>query len=432
MSVSFNMSTLLDTSPTAIDMTIRPLRRDGLSLGWQLGAFIFAFAVIVSRRPDALFHAQFYGEDGAIWFAEAYNWGAWKALFWTYNGYIQVLPRLIAAFAVAVPVHHAPLIENLAAIAIQALPVNILLSRRSAVWGSIRLRGALALIYLALPNSNEMMGTITESQWILALCVLLLMVGTLPGSTKGKAIDGFVFSLCSITGPFCIFLLPIALLTPLRNKHRWHHIRAGILLAGSLIQLGALFLHDSSRYHTVLGIGVKLFIRILAGQIYLGTLLGANVLSALIPFATLLIVACVGTAAILLAAQISLPMRRFAFFSAALFLASLAHPIVYQVKGVPAWEILNKTPGAHYWFLPSLVFGWSIVYCCRSRSQLVQIAAGCLAFLMVIGVFRDYRAPAFADLKFPEYAARLHEAPKGATVVIPQNPNGWQLKLVKR
>jgi hypothetical protein len=51
---------------------------------------------------------------------------------------------------------------------------------------------------------------------------------------------------------------------------------------------------------------------------------------------------------------------------------------------------------------------------------------------MVIGIIRDYRLPAFVDLKYAEYAAHLNEAPKGAVIMIPQNPDGWQLKLVKR
>jgi hypothetical protein len=425
------MNTVL-ANPNAIQATSAyPGSQSEISGSLQFAAFIAAFLVIVSRRPDALLHAQFYAEDGAIWFAEAYNWGPWKALFWTYNGYIQVLPRLIAALAVALPTSHAPLIENLAAIAIQALPVNILLSRRSAVWGSLNFRITLSLVYLALPNSSQMMGTITESQWILAFCVVLLSVGTLPLSTKGKAIDLFVFSLFSITGPFCIFLLPIALLTPIRKKHPWHHLRTAILLAGSLIQLGALLLHGSSRYHTALGASMKLFVRILGGQIYLGTLFGANVLSAILSLATLLFVFSIGTWAVLLASSISPPMRRFTAFAGAVFIASLAHPIVYQVKGAYAWEILNKTVGTHYWFLPSLTFAWSIAYCLRSRNQLVQIVAGGLAFLMVIGVVRDYRAPAFVDLKFADYAARLRQAPGGAVIVIPQNPDGWQLKLIK-
>ena len=166
------MSTLL-ANPTAPDSTSSySNRKEGTSAALQLLTFIVAFLVIVSRRPDALLHAQFYGEDGAIWFADAYNWGAWKVLFWTCNGYIQVLPRIVAALAVAVPVSDVPLVLNVVAIAIQVLPTNILISRRSTQWGPLRFRIALAVAYLAMPNTHEMMGIITNSQWILALCAL--------------------------------------------------------------------------------------------------------------------------------------------------------------------------------------------------------------------------------------------------------------------
>ena len=48
---------------------------------WQQGAvFLVACGVIISRRPDALFHAQFRYEDGAVWYADAYNLGWWQAL----------------------------------------------------------------------------------------------------------------------------------------------------------------------------------------------------------------------------------------------------------------------------------------------------------------------------------------------------------------
>ena len=52
-----------------------PYRRTGLR-PWQQGIlFLLACAVIVSRRPEAIFHAQFYAEDGHVWFADAYNLG---------------------------------------------------------------------------------------------------------------------------------------------------------------------------------------------------------------------------------------------------------------------------------------------------------------------------------------------------------------------
>src|SRR5580704_15197224 len=82
--------------------------------GWRSAAihialFLVACALIVSRRPDAIFHAQFFAEDGHVWFADAYNYGWLHALFRSQDGYYQVLPRLIASLALLVPMTAAPL-----------------------------------------------------------------------------------------------------------------------------------------------------------------------------------------------------------------------------------------------------------------------------------------------------------------------------------
>src|SRR5580704_11703742 len=112
---------------------------------WQhIAIFLVSFAVLVARRPDGLFHAQFWGEDGHVWIADAYNLGWWPALFHTWSGYYQTLPRLAATLALLAPFSFAPLLLNLMAIAIQALPVSILLSSRSSAWGSLQYRAAMA------------------------------------------------------------------------------------------------------------------------------------------------------------------------------------------------------------------------------------------------------------------------------------------------
>src|SRR5208282_3246621 len=118
--------------------------------------FLLACTILITRRPDAILHAQFWAEDGHVWFADAFNFGGWTALFRTQDGYFQVLPRLAASLALLAPLRLAPLILNLVAIAIEALPVNLLLSLRSSVWGSLRYRALLAFVYLALPNCWEM------------------------------------------------------------------------------------------------------------------------------------------------------------------------------------------------------------------------------------------------------------------------------------
>src|ERR1039457_6186574 len=92
---------------------------------WQHGAIsLFACAILAARRPDAIFHSQFYAEDGHVWFADAYNLGWWPALFRTWTGYFLTLPRLAAALALLVPLLRAPLLLNIVAICIQALPAS--------------------------------------------------------------------------------------------------------------------------------------------------------------------------------------------------------------------------------------------------------------------------------------------------------------------
>ena len=174
----------------------------------QVLIFLLACAVVVSRRPDALFHAQFWTEEGHVFFAEAYNFGGWTALFRTYEGYFHAFPRLAAALALLVPLSFAPLVLNIIEIVLQALPVNLLLSSRSSAWGSLRFRAFLAGIYLSLPNNREMCNGIAQAQWILALCAILLLTASIPKSIVGRIFDISMLLLSSLTGPFCIFLLP--------------------------------------------------------------------------------------------------------------------------------------------------------------------------------------------------------------------------------
>ncbi len=115
---------------------------------WQHCAiFLLACAVLISRRPDAIFHAQFWAEDGHVLIADAYNFGWWQALFQVHTGYYQTLPRLGAALALLVPLTVAPLVLNSIAIVIQALPASLLLLPRFAPWGSLRFRAMLAGMY---------------------------------------------------------------------------------------------------------------------------------------------------------------------------------------------------------------------------------------------------------------------------------------------
>src|SRR5215467_632304 len=90
---------------------------------FQLAAWLASFAILLSRRPDAILNAQFWAEDGKFWFADAYNIGI-RSLWIPEAGYFHIFPRLAAYVALAVPLDRAPLVMNLFGIAFQILPVG--------------------------------------------------------------------------------------------------------------------------------------------------------------------------------------------------------------------------------------------------------------------------------------------------------------------
>jgi hypothetical protein len=433
----------------SMDATAKQQQQEMELSSWQHGAFfLLACAVLVSRRPDAIFHAQFWAEDGSVWFANAYNLGWWPALFRTYNGYLQILPSLAASLALLAPLSLAPLVLNLIAITVQALPVNLLLSSRSSVWGNLHVRASLAGMYLVLPSCRELSATISNSQWVLALCAFLLLVASTPRSSVGRLFDISVLLLCGLTGPFCIFLLPIALFLAWRHRDRWRWVAAGATAVLCLVEAWALLNEGfSSRPHYALGASPAWFTRILASQIYLGTLLGHNRLAApsrpllfagslispALLFILLLCVAIGGTAIVAICfVKSAVEMKLFLLLSTMLLAASLISPTAYPPAGVSVWEVLAVAGTTRYWFFPVLAFAWSLLWCFRSQPALLKVVSVCLLILMCFGILRDWRHPALLDLHFAEYVKRFEAAPVGTTVTIPVNPEGWDMRLVKR
>jgi len=406
---------------------------------WQHCAlFLFACVLVTSRRPDALFHPQFWAEDGRVWFADAYNLGWWPALFRPETGYFQTLPRLAAASALVVPLSLAPLVLNLAAIALQALPVNLLLSIRSSAWGNLRFRALLAITYIALPSSPEIAANITNSQWMLAFFVFLLLVASPAKSIAGRGFDVFMVLLCGLTGPFCFFLLPIAMIVAFERRSRQCWIPVCILAASSLIQAwGLLIVSPTARSAWgALGANSTLFVRILAGNVFLGAMLGANKL-AVIPgrsFFLFLLFAAVGGTAIVAIAVVksSIEMRLFILLACMTLAACLISPSSYAPPGHTQWELVAGASAVRYWFLPTLAFVWSLLKCFQNRSLVLKSAVAALLCLLCFGIALRWRRPAFQDFHFAEAAKRVEAAPAGTVITIPENPDGWHLRLVKR
>ena len=417
--------------------THRPVTGSRIGIAWQWQIFVFVTAVlaVVSRRPDALFHPGFFAEDGTIWYADAYNFGWLHSLLNPQNGYFQTLPRLTAALALLVPLQFAPLLMNGVAIVLQVLPVNLLLSSRCATWGPLSVRALFALAYVCLPNSRELDATITEGQWHIALLASIVILASPAKSWAWRTFDIFVIFLCGLTGPFCLLLLPVGVAFWWMRRDRWRLFLIAAIAACSLLQVSALyFTASTTRAQMTLGATPQLFLKLLAGQVYLGAVIGQNTLAANKGSLLLDLVAILGTAFIvycLLKAQLEL--KFFIVFCALIYAASLKNPMAAASTAQSQWQVLSSAPGVRYWFFPMLAFIWALIWCASSsRSTPVRVIAACCLATMLIGITHDWKYPAYTNTRFPEYARRFASASEGTLITIPLFPDGWVVRLAKK
>jgi hypothetical protein len=433
-------------------------------------------AVLVLRRPDAVFHAQFWAEDGVVWYADAYNLGALQALLRPRDGYIQTLPRLAAGVALWAPLLRAPLVMNLLALLIQALPALFLVSPRMRKLGPLSLRSVLALLYLLVPDASELHATITDSEFHLAVLACLLLIAATPRSHAGRVFDVAVLVLFALTGPFCVLLVPVALalsVAPLLRAHprfhfrtslalssdetvgtpvqqsapakltagesRWRWVQLSLLAGGGLLQGLIVLATGDARFDTVLGASVGRFARIVAGQIILPVFLGPNRLYHMfddprkVTLVAFLLTVLAALAFLYGLLRGSVGLRCFIFFCLSVLAAALVfptyEPVHYQwdVFLVPGW-------GLRYWYLPKLALMATLIWLLgRHRPAPLRLLAAVLACMMVFAIAKQWRYPPEPDFQFATYVRVFEQLPPGKTSQIDLLPGGkWVMKLVKR
>jgi hypothetical protein len=98
---------------------------------------------------------------------------------------------------------------------------------------------------------------------------------------------------------------------------------------------------------------------------------------------------------------------------------------------VSRWELLAQVPGIRYWFFPTLAFAWCLLWGIRSRGEVLRPVSAILLGLMCVGVVRDWHDAKLQDLHYKEFARRFEAAPAGAVMMTAENPNGWNIQLIK-
>jgi hypothetical protein len=402
---------------------------------FQVLVFCVAVGIAISRRTDAILHAQFWAEDGKFWYADAYNFGL-RSLVMPEAGYLHTVPRIVALIAMALPFVFAPLFMNLCGLIFQVLPVNFFLSSRFRSIG-LGLRLLVSFCYLAIPNSYEIHANTTNIQWHLALVACMVLLSQ---SESGSAslVDLTILVIVSIDSPLGLLLLPIAGLRWWRLRSLASRYALMALLPGSMLQF-LLFYLSHSRRPAVNGATVSGLISMLGTQVVLSGLVGARTCLSFMAFDYhfLLfletIVTLLGTAIVLRALRDSpWELKLFICYAILVLFVCLLHPLASTDGVRPQWDLM-RTPGigSRYFFFPMLAFLGSLFWIAvNERRKLLRFSAIALLLLTPRGMASDWVYPPFRDLSFPKYAGEFRDSPAGTVLTIPINPD-WQMSLSK-
>lgn len=406
-----------------------------------LVSFIIAIIIIILRRPDAITNAQFWAEDGVVWFAKAYNEGGLKSLLEPQNGYYQTISKLTAWISLAFSLKFAPIIFNSLAIIIRALPVALLWSDRfSDIIPSNKFKMIISIAYLSLPTINEVHSNITNAHWHLALYAFMIIISLPAKSIYGKIHDIIFTLIAGLSGPFSIILSPIVVIFWWFKRKiisPFFYVLASITLISAGIQIWAvIFTSDNTRSQAPLGASVELFIRLISGKLFGVLLFGEKFVNNIAKsFWLAFPIFLFGVSIILFALwKARIELKLLILFSALLILAAFTSPMVSATD--PQWPLMtNASTGARYFFIPLVAWSTALIwFLSQIKNKRIKIVLSAIIALLMLNVFiTDFKLKAYKNKEFYKHAEIFSNLPNGTEYKIPINPGkGWDVTLIKK
>ena len=418
-------------------------------------------AVVIGRRPDAILRPQFWGDDNTL-FLQQLTLGFWPSLRLFYAGFPYLDYRVVAGLAALGPFVRAPLVYNLSAITLTALAMaTFSLPHFRHLVRSDWLRAGVCLGLVCMPAGQELLGTLTNVGFFLAIWLVFISVMRAPRTTAGLIAWGGA-------GLLAVFSTPVApIAAPLWALRAVHGLRerrrpdlafaatqlaglASIYLLGGASSAGLLTQLPGQPPAMAWHVG-----HLLAAFRWLGWVLASYLVAALMPESAFAHLETRGTLpvvvlALLVAAGLALAIRDLTprgGITVGLALYLLVGSLLLVLAGRPVTVQLLRGE-----LLPDARIGTLHVIGPRHRAVanagLLLLVAGLvdgarhagtrIAAAVVAGVGllaawgTQLRVPAYPDLRWPLWAARLEE--KLATgnrepLIIPSYPVTYEIRL---
>jgi hypothetical protein len=370
------------------------------------------------RRPTALSNPGLYAEDGLVFLLQSLSDGA-SAVVEPYNGYIHLLPRLVAGLATLLPLSWTPLVFTLCSALIAVGACSLLLSQRfEALIPSYAQRVLLFGLLLLIPRLTEVHVDLNSTLWWCGVALLLTAVAGDPKTRAGRIAELLAVPVLVLSGLAGLVLAPTMAFRVVRTRSLHSKILLGIWYVTALVQLCVYLTQD--RKNGSVPIGTPL-IRAGFEKVFGSLVLGAGSVDGRwasgVPRVLLVMLSLF---AVVWAALVVLGLR-WEFSAALLYTTAASVTAGFLALGPAAAALPDR-----YTVLPIAAVLIGLV-AAQPKLKALSILRLSLLILIVVMRFTDFAIPARPDTDWSRSADCL--ALPANTCVIPLNPEGWTLTL---
>lgn len=427
----------------------RILRAAYANFRWLL--LIVAILVIFLREPLFFSESRLWAEEGTRYYAYAYHYAqspSWyMGLSNVQRGYFALWPNVATTIAANLaPVEQAPLITTLMALLVQLLPLGLIIWSNAEFWASPLRKITGLLICFLVPFSGEIWLNTINSQFYLALAVILILMEPLENALRKKWVYRLLLGVAGLTGLVSSMLAPVYVVLAWRTKDRERMLQALILGLCGLIQLGLLA--SSSAGDKTVGLRLadgRFYLLIFSawtqsiGLISSGTDGVGNLATWIIaehekgnPTLVLLWTSLL-TSAIAVLGWLSI---RLSVRERIIFLGSYCLVLTISYVGALTgnkMDLIVPGVGSRYFWVPNVILGFLLMANAFNRANSKLRVCLCAVMLMVVLVLggRSYQTTLLASQEWPNWRTEVMLWWANPEHQIQIWPPGWKITLKK-
>lgn len=404
-------------------------------------AAITALVFHMLRNLEMVRHAQFWAEDGTIFFFQDYTHGP-AVFFNTYAGYLHLWPRIVAFFTGFFPILWAPAIYKIFALFTQLGLITIIGQPR---FPGNRIQKALMILMTTfVPISGEIFLNLTNT--ISLCCVIYLAIMVTPPSLSilRRLLEFTILFVCACSGPTILFLLPVISIYCIWNGTaiREQLYRLTALTLAFAVQLN--FVHLGARgglpLNTTIGPWLRALTHFFKPLLLANTSLRPawNTLSAILVAGLLLLF--VGESLNIFKSNLCKYTRASSIrdflsrmrISPSFFLMTCAFGIFASFLFIQKNHPDASSPfgnGGRYYYIPYLLMYWSIILDLgRTHFFRPRVLFLGVAFLSSIYSFHDWKMPA-PNYNWPNQVRQFEQTGSYTFQILPSLD--WKFHLDK-